>query len=86
MKVYYNIHMIWFVMLILTLLSYSIGESNSSGTVAAIFLLITALTKGYFLINDFMELRDVSFLWRAIMFGWLWCVSLSLIGIYIFSV
>lgn len=86
MKAYYNIHTIWIVMLILTLLSYAIGESGSGGIVVAIFLLITAFTKGYFIINDFMELRDVSFLWRAIMFGWLWCVSLSLIGIYIFSI
>lgn len=85
MKAYYNIHTIWFVMMTLTMMSYVIGESGTGGIIVVIFLLVTAFIKGSFIINDFMELREVSFLWRAIMFGWLWGVCLSLAVIYFFS-
>jgi len=72
--------------MLLTLGSYFIGESGSGGVVVMLFLLSTAVVKSVLIIRDFMELRGVSFLWRAIMYGWLIIVSLSIAIIYIISI
>ena len=76
----YNIHQAWAAMLLLTLSSYFIGELGAGGLMATLLLLLTAGVKAIFIIRDFMELRGVSFLWRAIMYGWL-IVVCSGIGI-----
>jgi len=86
MKSTINIHLIWTLMMLLTLGSYFIGESGSGGVVAMLFLLSAAVVKSVLIIRDFMELRGVSFLWRAIMYGWLIIVSLSIAIIYIISI
>jgi len=86
MKSTINIHLIWALMMLLTLGSYFIGESGSGGVVAMLFLLSAAVVKSVLIIRDFMELRGVSFLWRAIMYGWLIIVSLSIAIIYIISI
>lgn len=72
-------------MMALTIMSYAIGESETGGLAISLFLLAVGFIKGRLIINDFMELKEVSFLWRAIMFGWLWGVCLSLAVIYFFS-
>lgn len=86
MKSYLNIHTIWVLMMLLTLTTYAIGEEGYSGIVAVLFLLLTAVIKGTLIIRDFMELKDVSILWRAIMYGWLWFVCLAIAVAYIISV
>jgi hypothetical protein len=85
MKSTINIHLIWALMMLLTLGAYFIGESGSGGVVAMLFLMSAAGVKSVLIIRDFMELRGVSFLWRAIMYGWLIIVSLSIAIIYIIS-
>jgi hypothetical protein len=86
MKSAINIHLIWVVMMLLTLGSYFIGESGSGGVVAMLFLLSAAVVKSVLIIRDFMELRGVSFLWRAIMYGWLIVVISSIAVIYMITV
>ncbi len=78
MKSAYNIHLIWATMMLLTISSYLIGEMGSGGVVATLFLLLVAGVKAVLIIRDFMELRGVSFLWRAIMYGWLVVVCTSI--------
>ena len=78
MKSAYNIHLIWASMMLLTISSYLIGEMGSGGVVATLFLLLVAGVKAVLIIRDFMELRGVSFLWRAIMYGWLVVVCASI--------
>ena len=80
-----NIHSIWLAMVALTILSYALGKFGFSGIVSVLILLLTAVVKGTLIIRDFMELRDVSLLWRVIMYGWLWGVTLSIFIIYLFS-
>ena len=75
-----NIHLIWASMMLLTISSYFIGELGAGGLFATLFLLLVAGIKAGLIIRDFMELRGVSFLWRAIMYGWLLVVC-SGIGI-----
>jgi cytochrome c oxidase subunit 4 len=86
MKSYYNVHTIWLVMMLLTLSTYAVGKSGYSGIIVVVFLLLTALIKGSFIIHDFMELKDVSLLWRAIMYGWLWTVCLVIAITYLISI
>lgn len=70
-------------MMLLTLSSYAMGEFGHSGSIAVVILVITAYTKGIFIIRDFMELKGVSFLWRAIMYGWLSMVCLAIAILYL---
>lgn len=81
----YNATNIWVVMIILTIFTYSMGHFGYSGTTPVMLLLLTVLIKSTFIIRDFMGLRGVSLLWRAIMYGWLWIVTISIAVIYLIS-
>jgi len=72
-------------MMVLTFSTYAIGKLGYSGTTAVLFLLLTAVIKGIFIIGDFMEVRGVSLLWRIIMFGWLWVVTITIAITYLVS-
>ncbi len=85
MKNTYNIHTIWLAMIALTLSTYALGKFGYSGTIIVSFLLITVIIKGTLITRDYMELRDVSLIWRVIMYGWLWSTTFALGLIYIFS-
>ena len=85
MKSYFNVHTIWLLMMLLTLSTYTVGELNYGGGIAVLLLLLTAVIKGSFIIRDFMELKDVSLLWRIIMYGWLWTVCFVIAITYFIS-
>lgn len=85
MKQYYNVNTLWLVMIVLTISTYSIGQLAYSGVITVLFLLLTTLIKGSVIIRDFMELKGVSLLWRAIMYGWLWTVCLVIAVTYLIS-
>lgn len=85
MKITYNMHLTWTVMMLLTLFSYFVGEVGSGGVISMLVLLLAAAIKAVLIIRDFMELRGVSFLWRAIMYGWLSVVCLSIGIAYLIS-
>ena len=84
-KKHSNIHSIWLVMILLTVLSYGFGKLGFSGITTMLILLFTAVIKGTLIISDFMELRDVSLMWRVIMYGWLWGVTAAIAIIYLVS-
>ncbi len=71
---------IWIVLMLLTLFSYTVGKLGLSGELAVFLLLLVSLIKGIFIIRDFMGLRGVSLIWRILMYGWLWTV-ISVIAI-----
>jgi hypothetical protein len=85
MKNYYNIHSIWIALLLLTIFTYSVGTLGFSGLVVVSILLLTSVIKSVFIIRDFMELKGVSLLWRALMYGWLWSVILTIAVTYVIS-
>ena len=72
-------------MMLLTVFTYVIGKLGYSGTIVMLLLLATAIVKCIYIIRDFMELKGVSFLWRAIMYGWLWIVCISIAVIFLIS-
>ncbi len=86
MKSYYNIHTIWIALILLTLSTYAMGKLGFSGLIVVIVLLLTAAIKGVLIINDFMELKGVSLLWRVLMYGWLWSVILTIAITYAFTI
>lgn len=87
MKTLDNVHAIWGLMTFLTIVIYVVGEQATGGGIAVVFLLlITSLIKGGFIIRNFMELKGVSLLWRAIMYGWLWTVCIAIAVTYLMSI
>lgn len=86
MKAYYNIHSIWFVMMLLTISTYAMGKNGYDGIAVMLILLITSVIKGSFIIRDFMELHGVSLLWRALMYGWLWIICSAIAIAYMISI
>jgi len=84
-KKHTNIHSIWLLMILLTLLSYGFGKLGFSGIATVLILLLTAVFKGTLIIRDFMELRGVSLMWRVIMYGWLWGVTIAIAITYLVS-
>lgn len=85
MNKYLNVNRIWSIMVILTISTYAIGKMGYSGTYAVLFLLITAIIKSSFIISDFMEVRGTSLLWRSMMYGWLWLVTITIATTYLIS-
>ena len=73
-------------MMILTITTYAMGKLGFTGITAVLLLLLTAVIKSVFIIRDFMELRGVSFLWRAIMYGWVLLVTSAISITYILSI
>jgi|AZIC01.1.fsa_nt_gi cytochrome c oxidase subunit IV len=86
MKQRYNVHTVWLLMVILTLSTYVVGESGQEGIYIVTFLLLTAMVKGGLIIRDFMELKDVSTIWKIIMYGWLSIVCIVIAVTYIVSI
>lgn len=86
MKHALNIHLVWLIMMALTLLTYAIDTLNYAGFWVAGILLVTTGFKGVLIIRDFMELKGVSFIWRALMYGWLWAIILAIGITYTLSI
>ena len=61
---------IWLVLVVLTIMTFSLGEAGMSGEVVMLTLLAITMVKSQLVANYFMGLRRTKFLWRAIMFGY----------------
>ncbi len=72
--------------MLLTIFAYGMGKFGFSGILAMLLLLLSAFIKSHFIMADFMELRDVSLIWRMIMFGWLWVVCVGIGISFLFSI
>ena len=85
MKKIYTIHTIFIALLLLTLSTYFLSYFNPNNIIILFVLVLTAFIKGYMIISDFMELKDVSLLWKVMMYGWLIIVCVSIIISYLIS-
>jgi len=65
------LNVLWIALLVATFLTWMIGKTGHTGTTAVVAILIIAAIKGWMIIQDFMALRRVTFLWRALVLGWL---------------
>jgi len=80
---YYNASAVWISLLLLTVFTYFMGKLGYSGTIAMLIILIIAAIKGSLIMRDFMGLKNVSLLWRGIMYGWLSVVCITIAITYI---
>lgn len=65
------LNVLWVALLVATLLTWLIGRSDHGGTGAVFGILAIAGIKGWMIVQDFMALRRVTLLWRALVLGWL---------------
>lgn len=61
---------VWLVLMVLTFMTFSLGEADMSGKGVMLTLLAITMVKSQLVANYFMGLRRTKFLWRAIMFGY----------------
>lgn len=66
-----RIYLVWALLIVLTLLTWWAGKAGYSGQWLVVALLASVFIKGHFVITDFMGLRGVALLWRALVHGWL---------------
>jgi hypothetical protein len=65
------LNVLWVALMVATVLTWLIGKTGFSGVAAVVGILVIAAIKGWMIIQDFMALRRVTFLWRALVLGWL---------------
>ena len=61
---------VWLVLAVLTIMTFSLGEAGMAGKGVMLTLLAITMIKSQLVANYFMGLRRTKFLWRAIMFGY----------------
>lgn len=62
--------LIWLALVMLTVLTFLIGEEVNAGKTVMLSVLAISLIKGQLIANYFMGLRHVSWLWRGIILGY----------------
>ena len=63
--------LIWIGLLLLTLVSYSMGEVAHPGTLALVLIGVVTFTKGKLVLDHFMGLKQVGGLFHYMLTGWL---------------
>ena len=79
MKVY-QYSLLWFLMVVLTLVSFIFAKAGYEGIYFVVFVLVAAVIKGQIIIEFFMQLKWSALLWRLIVTLWL-AIVLFVIGI-----
>jgi caa(3)-type oxidase subunit IV len=77
---YRRLDRIWIALTLATALTWWMGKLGATGPLAVSAVLAIAGAKGVYIALDFMALRDVRLLWRALVLGWL-ALVLGLIGL-----
>lgn len=80
---FYNIHTVWLMLVLLTLITYGLSFIDTNGTAIMLVLMTVAFVKGVMIIRDYMGLKGVSLLWKVIMYGWLTIVCLAIVVAYL---
>jgi hypothetical protein len=65
------LNVIWVALMVATLLTWFIGKSVQLSVGMVVAVLVISAVKGWLIIEDFMALRRVRFMWRAFVLGWL---------------
>jgi hypothetical protein len=74
-----SITQIWVILVVLTLLSVSIGEKHAAGAASSCVVVLIAAVKARWIILDYMEARHAPPPWRWMFEGWLAaCTALML--------
>lgn len=65
------LNVIWVALMVATILTWFIGKTGNLNVPMVVAVLVISAVKGWLIIYDFMALRRVKFLWRALVLGWL---------------
>lgn len=65
------LNVIWVALMVATVLTWFIGKSGTLSPPIVVVVLLIAAIKGWLIVEDFMALRRVKFLWRGLVLGWL---------------
>lgn len=65
------LNIVWVALLVATVLTWVIGKSALMSVGMVVVILAISAIKGWLIVEDFMALRRVRLLWRAIVLGWL---------------
>jgi hypothetical protein len=65
------LNVIWVALMVATMLTWFIGQHWQMSVTMVVAILLISAVKGWLIIYDFMALRRVKFLWRALVLGWL---------------
>lgn len=77
---------VWLVLIVLTSITYAIGEAGLGGLGITLIVLGTAAVKVELVASYFMGLRRTRWLWRGLMLGWLILVTGLITIAYLTSV
>jgi hypothetical protein len=72
----------WLLLLVATSATYGLRAEAFVGPAVGAGTLAIAYVKGRLIILDFMELRQAPLLWRGILEGWLFGVSVLVLAVY----
>ncbi len=70
---------VWLILILLTVFAFLVGEFELGGITIVSTLLLSTLIKGQIVVDYFMGLHQVRWLWRIILYSWLLLV-IGLIG------
>ncbi|GEM_PF-545600 len=73
---------IWFALMFLTVFVYTCGRFGFSSQWFVILVLASSLLKGYWIIAEYMGLRQVARKWRWLVQGWLVLVIVLIVIIH----
>jgi hypothetical protein len=85
MNRFYNVHTVWLAMMTITVIIYVMAEMRDVTQLVMGIIFLTTLLKGSFIVREFMELKGVAFIWRVLMYGWLWSTCLVIATTYVIS-
>jgi hypothetical protein len=85
MNRFYNVHTVWLAMMAITVTIYVMAEVREVTQLVMGIIFLTTLLKGSFIVREFMELKGVAFIWRVLMYGWLWSTCLVIATTYVIS-
>jgi cytochrome c oxidase subunit IV len=70
---------VWLILILLTVFAFLVGKFELGGITIVSTLLLSTLIKGQIVVDYFMGLHQVRWLWRIILYSWLLLV-IGLIG------
>lgn len=78
-------NLVWLALIILTAITFELGEAGLSGKGIMLTLLTITMIKSQLVANYFMALRKTKLLWRAIMLGYFLIVGGLIAVAYLMS-
>lgn len=77
--------LIYAVMVTLTAVTFAMGRLGLSGSGVIVIALVIALFKGQLVVDHFMGLRRVRWLWRGVLYGYLAVLGVAIAAAFLLA-